>query len=151
MNIGIHVCGYNLLGSVHASTESYETLAERLLQRMHYNIYYLELDSPRSGLFDPLRFLPANTVVVLGVVSTKEAQLENLLLDELAERAKEAADIIAKGQGQGRTREIVLQENIAVSPQCGFSSSNFGGGKGVTQDIMWKKPELVRDLAGMTL
>ena len=145
LNIGIHVCRGNLPGSVHASSGSYEALAERLLQRMDYKIYYLEFDSPRSGFLDPIRFQPANKVIVLGLVSTKEAQLENL--DELTERVKEAADIIAKGQGQGRKREIVLQENIAVSPQCGFSSSNFGGGKGVTQDIMWKKLDLVRDLA----
>ena len=67
---------------------------------------------------------------------------------QLVLRVHEAADVIAKGQGEGRTREQVLEGNLAVSPQCGFSSAMVGGGKGVTEDIMWKKLELVRSLAG---
>ena len=83
---------------------------------------------------------------MLGLVTTKSPEMEDL--DQLVQRVKDAADVIAKGQGGGRTREQVLTENLAVSPQCGFSSAMVGGGKGVTEDVMWKKLELVGSLAG---
>jgi len=63
----------------------------------------------------------------------------------LQARVMEAADVIAKGQG--RSKQEVLRDSLAVSPQCGFASVNYGRGKGFNEEVMWKKLELVRDLA----
>lgn len=83
---------------------------------------------------------------MLGLVTTKFPEMEDL--DQLVARVYEAAEVIAEGQGEGRTREQVLNGNLAVSPQCGFSSGMVGGGKGVTEEVQWEKLELVRRLAG---
>ena len=81
--------------------------------------------------------------VVLGVVSTKVAKLEDL--DALVRRVERAADVIAKAQG--RIREVVLKEVLGVSPQCGFASMSVGGGKDMSMERMWEKLVLVRELA----
>ena len=117
-----------------------------MLTSLNYSTFYLEFDTDRAGNFEPLRFLPKDKNVVLGLVTTKFPEMEDL--DQLAARVLEAADVIASGQGEGRTRDEVLKENLAVSPQCGFSSGMVGGGKGVTEAVQWEKLELVRTLAG---
>lgn len=63
----------------------------------------------------------------------------------LEDKVREAAKVIARAQSG--TVEEVLKEQIGVSPQCGFSSMSQGGGTGVTEDRMWEKLELVRELA----
>ena len=110
---------------------------------MHYKLFYLEFDSPRAGDFQPLAALPKDKAVVLGIVTTKSAQLEDL--QNLKERVLKAADVIAKGQG--RTKEDVLRDNLAVSPQCGFASVSHGAGIGFNMDIMWQKLELIKRLS----
>lgn len=112
---------------------------------LQYATYYLEFDTSRAGNFEPLRFLPREKNVVLGLVTTKFPEMEDL--DDLVARVHEAADVIARGQGDGRTREQVLRENLAVSPQCGFASGMVGGGTGVTEAVQWEKLGLVRRLA----
>ncbi|KAK3076587.1 hypothetical protein LTS18_012612 [Coniosporium uncinatum] len=143
LRMGIHLCRGNMPDSTHISSGAYERIAERMLQRLNYEIYYLEFDSPRAGTFGPLRFLPKEKRVVLGIVTTKFPELEGL--EELEQRVYEAAGVIAKGQA--RDRDDVLMDNLAVSPQCGFSSMALTGGKGFTSDIMWTKLTLLRDLA----
>jgi methionine synthase II (cobalamin-independent) len=135
----------NAPNSTHYGSGSYEAIAQTLLMTLDYSTFYLEFDTDRAGNFQPLRFLPKNKHVVLGLVTTKSPEMEDL--GQLVLRVHEAADVIAKGQGEGRTRGQVLEGNLAVSPQCGFSSAMVGGGKGMTEDIMWKKLELVRSLA----
>jgi methionine synthase II (cobalamin-independent) len=142
LHIGIHLCRGNFAGSTHFAEGSYERIAEKVFQGLEYDTFYLEYDSVRAGDFQPLRHLPVGKNVILGLVSTKTPAMEDL--DTLRARVFEAADVIA--EAQGRKREEVLQD-LGVSPQCGFSSASSGGGVGVTMEVMWKKLELVRDLA----
>ncbi|KAF2095360.1 5-methyltetrahydropteroyltriglutamate-homocysteine methyltransferase [Rhizodiscina lignyota] len=143
LHVGIHLCRGNFPGSVHVAEGSYEWLAQRLFSTTKYDTFYLEYDTPRAGSFSPLRYLPIGKNVVLGLVSTKSPTLEDL--DLLEKRVYEAADIIA--EGQGRTRQEVIENSLAVSPQCGFSSISVGGGAGVTEEVMWEKLLLVKRLA----
>lgn len=143
LHVGIHLCRGNMPGATHTASGSYERIATKLFQEMDYNSFYLEFDTDRAGGFEPLRFLPRGKNVILGVVTTKFGELEDMHV--LETRVKEAAAVIAKAQG--RSTEEVLGDQIGVSPQCGFASMSSGGGKGVTEERMWEKLDLVRDLA----
>lgn len=146
MHIGIHLCRGNMWSGVvegGIGAGSYERIAQRMFQGLNYESFYLEYDDERSGDFEPLRFLPRDKHVVLGLVSTKRVELERM--EDLVRRVKEAAEVIAKAQG--RTVPEVMENCLAVSPQCGFASQSQGGGKGMTEDRQWKKLELVRDVA----
>ncbi|KAH8682249.1 hypothetical protein BX600DRAFT_448080 [Xylariales sp. PMI_506] len=142
MQIGIHICRGNMPGIKGFMEGSYERIAEKVLSDLQYDTFYLEFDDPRSGDFDPLRFLPQGKSVTLGLVTTKLPELEDL--ETLRKRVLEAAQVIATGQG--RTAEEVLEDSLAVSPQCGFASSNKGKGVG-SEERMWEKLVLLRDLA----
>jgi methionine synthase II (cobalamin-independent) len=131
----------NFSKSMHFSEGSYEAIAERFFKTLNYDTFYLEYDSPRAGGFEPLRFLPTDKNVVLGVVTTKSPELEDK--ETMKQKILQAADIIAKGQG--RTREEAM-ENIGISPQCGFASTAVGA-DGMTEDRMFEKLKLVQDLA----
>jgi len=126
---------------MHFSEGSYEAIAEKFFKTLEYDTFYLEYDSPRAGGFEPLRFLPKDKNVVLGVVTTKSPELEDP--EEMKRKVLQAADIIA--EGQGRTREEVM-ENIGISPQCGFASTSVGA-DGMTEEKMFAKLKLVRDVA----
>lgn len=126
---------------MHFSEGSYEKIAERFFKTLNYDTFYLEYDNPRSGGFEPLRFLPKHKNVVLGVVTTKDPQLEDQNL--IKSRVQEAAQIIAKGQG--RSVEEAM-ENIGISPQCGFASVAIGA-DGMTEEKMFAKLKLVQDVA----
>lgn len=147
MHVGVHLCRGNMPKNIPGhehfnATGSYEHIAHRLFRQLKYNTLYLEFDDARSGDFAPLRFLPKGTNVVLGLVSTKSPELEDL--DTLEARVREAAGVIAEGQGV--TVEDVLRDAVGVSPQCGFAS--FKEARGVdTEERMWEKLVLVRDLA----
>ena len=108
---------------------------------MNYDTFFLEYDNPRSGGFEPLRFLPKDKNVVLGVITTKDPDLEDA--ETIKSRVREAAKIIAEGQGQ--TVEQVM-ERIGISPQCGFASVAVGA-EGMTEEKMFAKLKLVRDIA----
>ena len=84
--------------------------------------------------------MPIGKNLVLGVVSTKLEELENV--DDCVARVYEAADIIAKGQG--RTRQEAL-DSLGVSPQCGLAS--FSGARHLSEERMWEKLDLVRQIA----
>lgn len=142
MHIGIHLCRGNIPGLDGFVQGSYEKIASKVLARLHHDTLYLEYDDARSGSFEALRHIPKGKSVVLGLVTTKSPELEDL--DTLVNRVHEAADVIAAGQG--RTAEDVLADTLAVSPQCGFSSHVWGRGVG-SEDNMWKKLVLVRDVA----
>ncbi|PYU88375.1 MAG: vitamin-B12 independent methionine synthase [Acidobacteria bacterium] len=89
----------------------YDLIARPLFQGIRAQRLLLEYDDSRSGSFEPLREVPEDKTVVLGLVTTKSPRLETA--EELAARIREAARFVAL-------------ERLAVSPQCGFSSSILG-------------------------
>lgn len=131
----------NFSKSMHFSEGSYEKIAQRFFQTLNYDTFYLEYDNMRSGGFEPLRFLPVHKNVVLGVVTTKDPQLEDKEL--IKKRVVEAAEIIARGQ---RRSVHEAMDNIGISPQCGFASVAVGA-EGMTEEKMFAKLQLVQDVA----
>lgn len=140
LHVGIHLCRGNFAYSKHFSEGGYDRIATKLFNNISADTYFLEYDTDRAGTFEPLKELPAHKNVVLGVVTSKFPELEDI--NETKERVFQAADIIAKGAGQ--TREEALKR-IGVSPQCGFASHHLGNA--VTHDDMIAKLKLVRQLA----
>ncbi len=110
MTLCTHLCRGNFQ-STWAARGGYEPVAEALLSEMKLDAYFLEYDDERSGDFRPLRFLPKDKIVVLGLVTTKVGALESK--DALKRRIDEAA-------------KYVPLEQLALSPQCGFSSTVEG-------------------------
>ncbi|MGV3572908.1 MAG: 5-methyltetrahydropteroyltriglutamate--homocysteine S-methyltransferase [Ramlibacter sp.] len=110
MLLAMHLCRGNFK-STHAAAGNYEPVAEALLKEMDLDAFFLEYDDERSGDFRPLRFLPKGKTVVLGLVTTKFGQLEDK--DALKRRIDEAA-------------KYAPLDQLALSPQCGFSSTVHG-------------------------
>ncbi|KAI1208155.1 UROD/MetE-like protein [Annulohypoxylon truncatum] len=143
LHAGMHLCRGNMSGSTHWVSGSYEKIAYKLFNETDYQTYYLEFDDlERAGGFEPLRFLPKGKNVVLGLVSTKTPELEDP--STMKERIYAAASVIANAQGVSKEEAM---EYLAISPQCGFSSSSLAGGVGMTIETMWAKLQLVRDVA----
>ncbi len=143
LNMGIHLCRGNMSGSTHWVSGSYDLIAEKLFTKTEYQNYYLEFDdTERQGGFDPLRFLPKGQNIVLGLVSTKRAELESI--DVIRRQVNEAAQVVATAQGISKEE---AKDCLALSPQCGFSSSSLEGGKDMSMERMWEKLMLVRDAA----
>ncbi|KAJ5087139.1 hypothetical protein N7456_010755 [Penicillium angulare] len=143
LHVGLHLCRGNMSNSTHIISGSYERIARKMFTELAYNTYYLEYDTERAGDFEPLRHLPIGKNVVLGVVSTKSPDLEDL--NELVNQVRVAAEAIARSQG--RSVEEVIKTSLGVSPQCGFASMSLGGGRGMTMERMWEKLLLVKELA----
>jgi 5-methyltetrahydropteroyltriglutamate--homocysteine methyltransferase len=110
VTFGIHLCRGNQRSMWHREG-SYDAIAERLFNELPHQRFLLEYDSPRAGSFAPLRFVPKDKIVVLGLISTKVPELESM--DELLRRIEEAV-------------KYVPLERLAVSPQCGFGSDVAG-------------------------
>ena len=110
MTLGVHMCRGNAMGRWIASG-GYEWLAERAFGGLEVDALFLEYDSERAGGFEPLRFVPQEKHVVLGLVSTKTRTLETA--EFLKRRIDEA------------TRFVPL-ERLSISPQCGFASHQKG-------------------------
>jgi 5-methyltetrahydropteroyltriglutamate--homocysteine methyltransferase len=110
MTLAVHLCRGNFK-STWAAQGSYEPVAQALLSEMNVDAYFLEYDDARSGDFKPLRFLPKGKTVVLGLVTTKLGELEKK--DDLKRRIEEAA-------------RYAPLDQLALSPQCGFSSTVHG-------------------------
>lgn len=110
MLLAVHLCRGNFK-STHAAAGNYEPVAEALLQEMNVDAYFMEYDDDRSGDFRPLRYLPKGKTVVLGLVTTKFGTLESP--DELKKRIDQAA-------------KFAPLDQLALSPQCGFSSTVHG-------------------------
>jgi methionine synthase II (cobalamin-independent) len=129
MKIGVHVCRGNYKG-MYLSEGGYDSVAEKFFSRTDVDHFLLEFDTPRAGGFAPLRFVPKNKGVVLGLVSSKTPSLENV--DDLRRRADEVA-------------RYMDASRLAISPQCGFASSI--GGNPVTEADERAKLRLCVDAA----
>jgi 5-methyltetrahydropteroyltriglutamate--homocysteine methyltransferase len=129
MTIGIHLCRGNFRSTWFAEG-GYEPVAEVLFNELNVDGYFLEYDDERSGDFAPLRFVPDNKTVVLGVVTSKSGDLEPR--DFIMNRIKEAA-------------QYMPLENMCLSPQCGFSSTVHGNE--LTEEAQWRKLEMIVDIA----
>ena len=110
MLLAMHLCRGNFK-STHAASGNYEPVAEALLKEMNIDAYFMEYDDDRSGDFKPLRYLAKGKTVVLGLVTTKFGTLESK--DDLKRRIEEAS-------------KYAPLDQLALSPQCGFSSTVHG-------------------------
>ena len=128
MTITMHICRGNFR-STWSSSGGYEPVAEILFAHCNVDGFFLEYDSDRAGGFEPLRFIQKQKVV-LGLVTSKEAKLEN------------RADVIARIH---EAAKYVPLEQLAVSPQCGFASTEEGNL--LTDEDQWKKLTLVKEIA----
>ncbi|KAK8073254.1 5-methyltetrahydropteroyltriglutamate- homocysteine methyltransferase [Apiospora phragmitis] len=105
MHVGIHLCRGNFAYSKHFSEGGYDRIATKLFNGISADTYFLEYDTARAGTFEPLKHLPKHKNVVLGVITSKFPELEDIT--QLKERVYEAADVVASGAGQ--TREEALK------------------------------------------
>ncbi|KAI0010628.1 hypothetical protein F4779DRAFT_577021 [Xylariaceae sp. FL0662B] len=131
MTIGIHLCRGNHRSQWFAQG-GYEPVAEVLFKQLDVDVYFLEYDDARSGDFSPLRHLPGTKTVVLGVMSSKKAALDDKA--ETIKRLREAAAFCPRGLAQ-----------LCLSHQCGFSSTSEGND--LTEDEQWAKIRLEVDIA----
>jgi 5-methyltetrahydropteroyltriglutamate--homocysteine methyltransferase len=127
VTFGIHLCRGNQRSMWHREG-TYDEIAERLLNDLKHDRFLFEYDTPRAGGFEPLRFLPKGKIIVLGLVSTKVPQLETV--DDLKRRIEQAS-------------RYVPLEQIAISPQCGFSSDVVGNL--ISEDDQKRKLALVAE------
>ena len=128
MTITMHICRGNFR-STWFSSGGYEPVAEILFGHCKVDGFFLEYDSERSGDFSPLRFIK-DQKVVLGLITSKFAKLEDK--EEVKKRIQEAEKYVAK-------------EQLCLSPQCGFSSTEEGNI--MTEDEQWAKVKLVKEIA----
>ena len=119
MAVTTHMCRGNFRSSW-AAEGGYDFVAEVLFGELEVDGFFLEYDDARSGGFEPLRFVPEDKVVVLGLVTTKRGELENK--DTLKRRIEVAS-------------EFVDVDRICLSPQCGFSSTVEGNTLGYDQQV----------------
>ncbi len=129
VTLAIHLCRGNNRSHWYAEG-GYDAIADKMFTTLDVDRFLLEYDDERSGTFEPLRFVPKGKIVVLGLVSSKVAELESG--DVLVRRINEAA-------------KFVPLENLALSPQCGFASTMEGNL--MTEDVQWAKLRLVADTA----
>jgi 5-methyltetrahydropteroyltriglutamate--homocysteine methyltransferase len=125
VTFGIHICRGNRR-SYWLREGSYDAIAERLFNSLEHQRFLLEFDTTRAGSFAPLRFVPKNKVVVLGLITTKTGRIETV--DELTRRIEEA------------THYIPI-EQLALSPQCGFASEL--GGNLLSEEEQWHKLDIM--------
>jgi len=128
MTVTMHTCRGNFKSSWVASG-GYEPVAEAMFSS-DVDAFFMEFDSERAGGFEPLRYLPKGKKVVLGIMTSKSAELESR--EFLIGRIKEAA-------------KFVSLENLCLSPQCGFSSTHHGNS--LTEDEQWRKLERIVEVA----
>ena len=126
ITFGIHICRGNHKSMFYASG-GYDRIAAQVFQRTRFDRFLLEYDDDRSGTFEPLRHVPDDRVVVLGLISSK---------------------VPRTGSGSGPSRRgsreasnIVPLERLALSPQCGFASTHEGNR--LSEDDQRRKLELV--------
>jgi 5-methyltetrahydropteroyltriglutamate--homocysteine methyltransferase len=125
----IHLCRGNNRSQWYAEG-GYDPIAEKLFNQLNVDVFLLEYESERAGTFEPLRFVPKDKCVVLGLISSKIATLESQ--DQILRRIDEAA-------------QYIPLERLAVSPQCGFASAMEGNL--LTEEDQWRKLQLVADTA----
>lgn len=123
--LAIHLCRGNNRSHWYAEG-GYDAIAEKLFGTLKVDRFVLEYDDERAGSFEPLRLVPKDKVVVLGLITTKKPQLEKA--DDVVRRIHEAA-------------KCFPLENLTLSPQCGFAST--AEGNLLTEDEQWAKMRLV--------
>lgn len=128
VTFGVHLCRGNNQSKFYASG-GYEPIAE-VFERTRFQRFLLEYDDERSGGFEPLRHVPGDRTVVLGLVTTKKPALESK--DDLKRRIDEAS-------------KYVPLERLALSPQCGFASTEAGNL--LTEEDQEAKLHLVTEVA----
>ena len=126
--VNTHICRGNY-HSTWASAGGYDVVADTLFGEENVNAYYLEYDTDRAGDFKPLAKVGKDKKVVLGLLTSKSGKLENK--DEVIARIKEAS-------------EYVPLENIYLSTQCGFASTEEGNI--LTEEDQWKKIALISEI-----
>jgi 5-methyltetrahydropteroyltriglutamate--homocysteine methyltransferase len=130
MTISMHLCRGNFRSHWVASG-GYEPVAEVLFNQINADAYFMEYDSDRAGGFEPLRFVPrGDKIVVLGLITSKTGTLETK--DELKRRIDQAA-------------KYLPLEQLALSPQCGFASTEEGNT--LSEDQQWAKLSLCVEVA----
>jgi len=129
LTLALHVCRGNNRSRWYTEG-GYDVIAEKLFGSSDVDTFLLEYDTQRAGGFEPLRLVPRGKSVVLGLITTKEPNLESQ--DELRRRIDEAA-------------RFIPIENLALSPQCGFAS--VAAGNLLSEDDQWRKLELVVETA----
>ncbi len=129
MTITMHLCRGNFRSSF-AASGGYEPVAEVLFNAINVHGYFMEYDSDRAGGFEPLRFVPKDKTVVLGLVTSKSGTLESR--DEIKRRIEQAA-------------KLVPLDQLCLSPQCGFASTEEGNV--LTEDEQWAKLRMIVELA----
>jgi len=130
LTVTMHSCRGNFR-STWIAEGGYEPVAERMFNDVNVDGYFLEWETERAGGLEPLRYVPkGKKIVVLGLVSSKFAALENK--DDIKRRIEEATKYVALDQ-------------LALSPQCGFASTEEGNV--LTEDEQWAKLRLVVEIA----
>jgi 5-methyltetrahydropteroyltriglutamate--homocysteine methyltransferase len=129
--IGIHLCRGNYR-SRHFASGGYAPVAEALFRLLDVDVYFLEYDDARSGDFEPLRMLPRGKTVVLGLMGSKQAALDDR--GRVEARLREAAGFCEGGL-----------EQACLSHQCGFSSTEEGNELG--EGEQWAKIGLEVEIA----
>jgi 5-methyltetrahydropteroyltriglutamate--homocysteine methyltransferase len=130
MTITMHLCRGNFRSSFVASG-GYEPVAELLFNKINVHGYFMEYDTERAGGFEPLRFVPKNKTVVLGLVTTKSGALENK--DQIKRRIEQAA-------------KFADLDQLCLSPQCGFASTEEGNV--LAEEDEWAKLRMIVEIAG---
>jgi 5-methyltetrahydropteroyltriglutamate--homocysteine methyltransferase len=129
LTVNTHICRGNF-HSTYACSGPYDDVADYVLAREHVHAFFLEFDDERSGGFAPLAKVPEDKLVVLGLITTKSAALEDK--DAVIARISQA-------------KAYVPLRRLCLSPQCGFASCEIGNK--LTEDQQWAKVRLVRDIA----
>ena len=129
MRATVHLCRGNFQ-STYAGRGGYEGIAEKYLVKMNVNGFFMEFDDDRSGDFAPLRFLPKDKYVVIGIMTSKNPILET------KEELKRRIDAAAK---------YIPLEQICISPQCGFASTKEGNK--LSEENQWRKLERLVEVA----
>jgi 5-methyltetrahydropteroyltriglutamate--homocysteine methyltransferase len=129
MTVTMHLCRGNYK-STFMGTGGYDVVQEVLFEKIDVDGYFMEYDDERSGGFEPLRLLPKDKAVVLGLVTTKSGTLETK--DELKRRIDQA----------GKFADL---DQLCLSGQCGFASTEEGNT--LTEDEQWAKLSRIVEVA----
>jgi 5-methyltetrahydropteroyltriglutamate--homocysteine methyltransferase len=129
MTISMHLCRGNYR-STFMGSGGYEPVADVLFNRLKVHGYFMEYDTDRAGGFEPLRMVPKDRTVVLGLVTTKTGQLESK--DAIRRRLDEAGKFIDLNQ-------------VCLSPQCGFASTQEGNV--LAEDEQWAKLRMIVEVS----
>ena len=129
MRITMHMCRGNYK-STYMGAGGYEAVQEILFDKIKVRGFFMEYDTDRAGGFEPLRMLPKDRVVVLGLVTTKSGRLESK--DDIKRRIEQAAKFVSLDQ-------------LCLSPQCGFASTEEGNV--LAEEEQWAKLRMIVELA----